>query len=107
MNTLEGVVPTRRQALARLTAAGVGLAAASTIEMDLFAQGPLPSRLPEWPAPKINGFKKIGGVKIYYEEQGMGIPVFLCPGGHQPALITRPCAAKLASKYRVISLDRP
>ena len=96
----------RREALGVL--AGTGVALAATSPGDLLAQGSeTPNRFAKFPAPKVNGFKKIGGVNIYYEDQGQGIPVVLCPGGRQASYVTRPTAAKLAGKYRVISWDRP
>jgi pimeloyl-ACP methyl ester carboxylesterase len=75
--------------------------------VDALAQSVPPSRLANWPAPRVNGFKVIGDVNIYYEEQGPGVPVVLCRGGRLNAESTRPTVAKLAAKYRVISWDRP
>jgi pimeloyl-ACP methyl ester carboxylesterase len=54
----------------------------------------------------VNGFKALSGANVYYEEQGKGVPVVLCPGGRLDAETTRPLASKLADKYRVISWDR-
>ena len=105
MNDVSGLRVTRREALRCLAGAGAAMVTASRV--DALAQSVPPSRLANWPAPRVNGFKAIGGVNIYYEEQGQGVPVVLCPGGRLDAESTRPTAAKLAAKYRVISWDRP
>lgn len=98
-----GSLLTRRTALGYL-AGGVGLfselksgvAEAQTVGSSRFG-----------PPPAKNGIISIGGVNIYYEEQGQGIPIVLSPPGLSGAETTRPGAAKLATKYRVISWDRP
>jgi pimeloyl-ACP methyl ester carboxylesterase len=97
---------TRRDALQYL--AGVGIA--STLKTDVaFAQGGTrPAlRFQYPPPPPKNGLMSIGGVNVYYEEQGQGIPILLHPGGQSRAEETRAVAAQLARKYRVISWDRP
>lgn len=100
-----GAPVSRREALGYLAATGAGLVSASRADVAL-AQGAAPSRLAGWPAPRVNGFMQIGGANVYYEEQGQGVPVVLCPGGRLAAETTRPVAATLAAKYRVISWDR-
>ena len=98
---------TRRDALSYL--AGVGCATVLRGNMAL-AQGEsarLSTRLAKWQPPRVNGVIPISGVNVYYEEQGQGVPIVLTPGGRQAALVTRPLAAELARKYRVISWDRP
>jgi pimeloyl-ACP methyl ester carboxylesterase len=96
---------TRRDALFWLaagTAAGVRADVAH-------AQGGIRAgtRVKYLPPPRANALMSIGGVNVYYEEQGQGIPILLNPGGQSAAEETRGVAAQLAKKYRVISWDRP
>ena len=65
------------------------------------------TRINYLPPPRMHGLVSIGGVDVYYEEQGTGIPILLSPGGQSAAEETRSVAAQLAKKYRVISWDRP
>ncbi len=94
---------TRRAALKSL-AGGIGLVGGLRTSLAA-AQTEGSSRFPK--APPKNGYMEIGGVRIYYEEQGQGIPVVLHPPGVSAAEVTRPGAAKLSRKYRVIAWDRP
>ena len=97
---------TRRDALQYLA----GVVTASALQSDVaFAQGETRAgtRMKYLPPPRMNSLMSMGGVNVYYEEQGEGIPIVLSPGGQSAAEETRGVAAQLAKKYRVISWDRP
>lgn len=98
---------TRRDTLRYLV--GVGVASTVRADMSWAQEGAVrfSTRLAKWQTPRTNGRVLIDGVNVYYEEQGQGIPIVLCPGGRQTVEATRPLAAELGRKYRAISWDRP
>ena len=107
-----GSTLTRREAVATLAAAGLGgMVLNDTVT---WAQGaPRPTPKPStWsgnstgPEFKTKGFKNLSGVKVYYEEQGQGIPLVLTSAGMEPLDTMRRMGTELSKKYRVILWDR-
>lgn len=92
---------TRRDALSYLAGVGCVAVLRGNVALAQGESGRLSTRLSKWQPPRVHGVIPIGGVNVYYEEQGEGVPIVLTPGGRQAALVTRPLAAGLARKYRV------
>src|SRR5579872_5587163 len=108
-----GVLLTRREAVTSLAAAaGLG-ALALNDTVALAQQAPRPAQKEStWagnstgPEFKTKGFKNLSGVKVYYEEQGEGIPLVLTSAGMEPLNTMHRMGTELSKKYRVILWDR-